>query len=277
MTTRLCDEIAADALALVALPEGAPERARAEVHARACGDCTRALADARHVLGLIDGALAALPAPSPAALARASAPVLAELASARAAVPARNAVAAPAGAGRLAGAVAAAVIGAWALPLALARNPIATGAPFALSLGLAALAAVASVATVRWGGRVAAVFPALSALTAFLVGTGRALDAAGGLHCALVETMTTAGVAAAAWLAARGLAKARPKPELVVAAVGGGALAGHAALHLACGAATELPHVLAFHTGPVALFVGLALLLTASARRPSTVRESSRP
>jgi hypothetical protein len=229
------------------------------------------LGQARQLLGLVDAALAALPAPSPAALARASTPVLADLAAGRSAAAAR------ASAGRLAGAVAAAVIAAWALPLALARNPIATGAPFALSFGLAALAAVASVATVRWGGRIAAVFPALSALAAFLVGTGRELDAAGGLHCAFVETVTTAGVAAAAWLAARGLAKAPPRPDVVVAAVGGGALAGHAALHLACGAATELPHVLVFHTGPVALFVGLALLLTAAARRQAAVRESSRP
>jgi hypothetical protein len=272
VTTRPpCDEIAADAMGLVALPREAPERARAEEHARTCADCTRALTDSRHLLGMVDVALAALPAPSPAALARASAAVLAEL------EPRRGAVAATAGAGRLAGAVAAAVIAAWALPLALARGPIAAGAPFALSFGLAAVAAVASVATVRWGGRVAAVFPLLSALTAFLVGTGRALDAAGGLHCALVETMTAAGVGAAAWLAARGVAKAPPRPDVVVAAVGGGALAGHAALHLACGAATELPHVLVFHTGPVAIFVALALVLTASARRADAVRESSRP
>ncbi len=146
-----------------------------------------------------------------------------------------------------------------------------------LSLGLAALAAVAAVATVRWGGRVAVVFPLLSALTAFLVGTGRALDAAGGLHCAFVEGMTAAGVGAVAWLAARGLARAAPKPEVVVAAIGGGALAGHAALHLACAGATELPHVLVFHTGPVALVVGLALLFTASARRAPEVRESYSP
>jgi hypothetical protein len=271
VTTRPCDAIAADALALVAQPEGEPDRVRAEGHARTCADCTRALGEARNLLGLVDVALGALPAPSPAALARASASVLGELDRERSTVAAR------AGAGRLAAAVAAAVVGAWALPLALARNPIATGSPFALSLGLAALAAVAAVATVRWGGRVAAVFPLLSALSAFLVGTGRALDAASGVHCALVETMTTVGVGATAWLAARAITKTAPRPDIVVAAVGGGALAGHAALHLACGAATELPHVLAFHTGPVALFVALALLWTAASRRPAQVRESSRP
>ncbi|HVU52886.1 MAG TPA: hypothetical protein VHL80_19525, partial [Polyangia bacterium] len=83
MTARPCDEIAADALALVALPDGAPERARADEHARTCADCTRALAEARQLLGLLDAALAQLPPPSPAALARASAPVLAELEAGR--------------------------------------------------------------------------------------------------------------------------------------------------------------------------------------------------
>jgi hypothetical protein len=269
MTARTpCAEIAADAMGLAALPEGAPERALAEAHARTCGECARALAEARHLLTMVDGALAAMPPPSPAALARAAAPVLAALG---------DTARARARAGRLAAAVAAAVVCAWALPLALARGPIATGAPFALSLGLAALAAAAAVATVRWGGRVAAVFPVLSALTAFVVGTGRALDAAGGLHCAFIEAMTAAGVGAVAWFAARGLARTAPEPQVVVAAIGGGALAGHAALHLACAGATELPHVLVFHTGPVALFVGLALLFTASARRPTEVRESSRP
>lgn len=266
-----CDEIAADAMALVALPAEAPERRAAEVHARTCADCARALASGRQLLTMLDGALAAMPAPSPAALARASDPVLAELAAEK------NVAGARAGAGRLAAAVAAAVVGAWALPLALARGPIATGAPFALSLGLALVAAVATVATVRWGGRVALVFPLLSAVSAVLVGTGRALDASGGLHCAFTEAMTAGGVGIVAWLAARGLAKSPPPPAVVVAAVGGGALAGHAALHLACGGAAELPHVLVFHTGPVVLAVGLALLLAGASRGAPAVRGSSRP
>jgi hypothetical protein len=242
-----CTEIAADALALVALPPGAPERARAEEHARSCADCARSLAEAREMLAMLD--VAAPPSPSPSALARAAAPVLAEL----------DALAgARASAGRLAGAVAAAVLAAWALPLALARGPLGPGS--ALSFGLAALAAAASVATVRWGGRVAAVFPLLSALTALAVGRGPALDPTFG--CPMVEALTAVGAGAVTWLAARALARAAPSPQVIVAAVGGGALAGHAALHLACGAATELPHLLVFHTGPVALAVGLALLLT---------------
>jgi hypothetical protein len=272
VTARIpCDEIAADAVGLAALPEDAPERVRAEEHARTCADCARALAEGRRLLADLDGAMGAMPGPSPAALARAAAPVLAEI-DARA-----SAAASRAGAARLAAAVAAAVVGAWALPLALTRAPIVAGAPFGLSLALAALAAVASVATVRWGGAGAAAFPILSALTALLVGTGRTLEAHAGLHCASVEAMTAAGAGAAAWLAARGLARAAPRADAVVAAVGGGALAGHAALHLACPAAFELPHVLVFHTGPVALAVGLALLVAARARRAAALRGSSRP
>jgi hypothetical protein len=271
MTGRVpCDQIAADAMGLAALPPDATERARAEEHARTCADCTRALAEGKRLLGVLDGAFAAMPAPTPAALARAAAPVLADMAD-LAAAPAR------AGAGRLAAAVAAAVVGAWALPLALTRVPLATGAPFAVSLGLAVLAAVASVATVRWGGPVAAAFPALSALTALLVGSGRALEAKVGLHCASIEAMTAAGAGIAAWLAARALSRTGLRSDAVVAAVGGGALAGHAALHLACGAETELPHTLVFHTGPVALAVGLALLVAASRGRAAALKESSRP
>jgi hypothetical protein len=254
-----CDEIAADAAALAALPAGALERARAEEHARTCAPCARALDEGQRLLAAL--AAATLPAPTPAALERAKAAVLAEL----------DAEAGARGwAGRLALGVAAAVVAAWAVPLALAKAPIATGAPFALSLGLAALAAVATVATVRWGGRLAVVFPLLSALTALAVGRGPSLDAAGGLHCALVEGMTAAGVGVAAWLLGRAFARTAPRARLVVAGVGGGALAGHAALHLACGGATELPHVLAFHTGPVALVVALALVVAGGVARPTT-------
>jgi hypothetical protein len=265
-----CAEIAADAVGLEALPADAPERVRAEAHALTCAACARSLAEGRHLLALLDST--SLPAPSPAALERASAAVLAELDAERV-----GAQAAKAGAGRLASAVAAAVVAAWAVPLALARAPIGIGSPFALSLGLAALAAVASAATVRWGGRVAAAFPALAAVTALLSSSGRGLDAAGGLHCTFIEVLTAVGVGGGAWLATRGFARRAPRPEVVVAAVGGGALAGHAALHLACAASSELPHVLVFHTAPVALAVGLALLLTSSARRTPAVRGSSRP
>jgi len=258
-----CGEIAADAMGLLALSPDAPERASAEAHARGCADCARALDEGRRLLALLDGEGATLPAPSPAALARESAPVLAELDGT-----------ARVGAGRLTAAVVAAVLAAWALPLALARAPVAGGPPLAFSLALAVVAAVASAATVRWGGRLAVAFPLLSAIGALAAGSGRALGGLAGLHCTAIEAATAAGAGAATWLAARALGAGAPRPAVLVAATGGGALAGHAALHLACGGASELPHLLVFHTAPIALLVGVGLALAAAAR---PVTRASRP
>jgi hypothetical protein len=264
----ICDEIAADAGGLMALPPDAPERVRAETHARTCAACAAALAEGRHLLAMIEAA--PLPAPSAEALRRVSAAILSEL-------PVGPAPVAASGAGRLAAAVAAAMMAVWALPLALSRRPLSTGRDLAVSAGLAALAAVSSAATMTLGGPVAAAFPVLSAAAALLAGTGRALAAGPGLHCALIEALTAGGAGAAAYVAARVLGHRVRGTLLLVAAAGGGALAGHAALHEICAAATELPHLLVFHTGPVALVVGLALAVTATARRNAAVRESSRP
>jgi hypothetical protein len=271
VTTRVpCDEIAADAMGLFALPADAPERTRAEAHAAGCADCARALAEGRRLWAMLDAAM--LPAPSPAALARASAAVLAEAdkeTSMRAFL-----------------SVFAAVVAAWAIPLALMRAPIVAGTPLSASLGIMLLAATASIATVVWSRGAALAFPALSAITALAAGRGSALAPVVGVHCAAIEAMTAAAAGAGAWYLARALARARhdralePRPRLVsleVAAVGGGALAGHAALHLGCSASSELPHLLVFHTGPVVLAVGLALALAASADRARAARGSSRP
>jgi hypothetical protein len=273
--TKICDEITADATSLMALLPDAPERVRAEIHARTCPACAMALAEGRRLLAMIEAA--PLPAPSAEALRRASAAILSELMATSPAGPATaSASRAPSG-GRLAAAVAAAVMAVWALPLALSRRPLSTGRDLAVSAGLAALAAVTSATTVTLGGLAAAAFPVLSAVAALLAGTGRALAAGPGLHCALIETLTAVGAGAAAYGAARLLGRRAQGTTLLVAAAGGGALAGHAALHEICAAATELPHLLVFHTGPVALLVGLALALTAAARRAAEVRESFHP
>jgi hypothetical protein len=267
MTERqpICDEIAADAAGLMSLPAQAPERARAEEHARGCADCTRALAEGRELLSLIEAK--PLPAPSGAALARASAAVLAE---AEREEQTRGALA-----------VFAAVVACWAIPLALMRKPLVplTGNDsFGLSFSLMLLAIVASVATVAWSRRAAVLFPVLSAIAALVAGRGGALAPVVGAHCAAIEVMTAVGAGAAAWLLARGLSRARgdrtlmpsPRPATrQLAAVGGGALAGHAALALGCSAAAELPHGLVFHTGPVVLAIALAFVI---ARRPAAVK-----
>jgi len=261
VTTRsLCDEIAADAAAWEAMPADAPERVRAEAHAATCPTCARALAEGRRLLELLDAA--ALPAPSAAALRNASASILAEL---DAATPAR------AGAGRLAGAVAATVVAMWAVPLALSRRPIAGGRELAASLGLALLAAVASAATITLGGAVAVAFPVISAAASLLAGSGYELAAGPGLHCALIEGLVAAGAGLATWGVARALGRRALDAPVWVAALGGGALAGHAALHETCAAATQVPHTLVFHTGPVLLAVALAFAVTKNTlRAPQT-------
>jgi len=247
----ICEQIAADAVGLLALPADAPERAQAEAHGREHAPCAAALAQARRVLDLLAVA-APLQAPSPAALQRAAAPILADL-DARAAQPARRR-------GRGAVAVTTAVVAAWALPMALARHEVSGGRPLAWSLGLAALAALATAATIAAGGFVAAAFPLFSATFSLLVGENGALEVALGVHCALTIVGAGAAVALLAWLATRRLAAADGRPTLIVAAAGGGALAAQAALHETCEAAIEMPHLLLFHTGAVVLVMILALV-----------------
>jgi hypothetical protein len=250
-----CAQIAADAVGLLSLPADAPERREAEAHAETCADCTEALAQARRVLQALDAA-APLPAPSPEALRRAAAPILRELTGG-----------APTGSKvRRAAAAAGAAIAAWALPLALSRRPVVGGRPLGASLALAALAALATAATVSLGGLAAAAFPLLSAAFSLLVGRGDGLHAAVGVHCALTELGVAAGAAGVAWLVAGRPAPAAGRAPLLVAAVGGGALAAQAALHETCPASTDLPHVLAFHSGPVLLATLLAVALAARAR-----------
>ena len=154
-----------------ALPEAAPERVGAEAHARTCADCARARRRA---------ALAGHGRRRPGVDAR----TLDGRARARRdAHPRRPRRAQPRGARRRrpdrrrgrGG-------GHRRLGPAARAHPPAHRHGRARSLlrwGWPAVAALAAVATVRWGGRLAVVFPLLSALTAVLVGTGRALDAGG--------------------------------------------------------------------------------------------------
>jgi hypothetical protein len=250
--TTTCEQIAADAPGLAALPPDAPERRQAEEHARTCPACARALEEGRLLMQALDAAAPPLPAVEP--LREAARPVLQpilnELAASRARAPARL--------GARAGVtVAAAAVAAWALPLALSRRPLAGGRTLGASLALALVAALAATATVASGGVVAGAFPVISALMSIMAGDGNAFRPHIGVHCALMElgmaAAATALVAAVTWR------RSGPESTLFVAAAGGGALAAQAALHETCPAATELPHLLLFHTGALMLAVALAL------------------
>jgi hypothetical protein len=241
-----CDQLAADAGGLEALPADAPERVSAEAHARTCAACAGALEDGRRLLALLGRAT--VPGPSAAALARASAAILSELDAPRAV------------AGKLAAAVSAAVLATWALPLALMRAPLG-GRALLFSIALAAVAAVASALTIAVSKRDGLLFLAASLAMAFVTGSGSTLGPVVGLHCAAIEAMTAATAGVIAWAATRALGQRTLDRRVLVGALGGGALAGHAALDVGCGMSSALPHVLVFHTGPVVLALGVALLI----------------
>lgn len=248
-----CDEVRADAMGLMALPADAPDRVRAEAHAQTCAACAGALAEGRKLLALIDAA--PLPAPSPAALQRASAAILADFD----------------GAPRFAVIVVAIVLAAWAIPLALMRAPITLGMDLGVSLMLVAFAAVSASLVITKAGRGGFIFVLASVLLGIWPSQGlNALEAHVGAHCALIEALTAAGVGVGALLAARALGRRAFDKPVLLAGLGGGALAGHAALQIGCSAGHSLSHAMMFHTGPVALAVGLAFLLASAAARRAT-------
>jgi hypothetical protein len=262
MTT--CDELTADAAGLMTLPPEAPERARAEEHARTCAACARALEEGRRLLLALDAAAPPLP---PAAPLRAAAePILRDILRDLAATPARRASPAIA--------AAATALASWALPLALARRPIEGGRTLGASIALGLVAALAAATTVTTGGLAAGAFPVISAIVSLIAGEGGAFRPHIGIHCALTELALATGAALAVALAT--WRRWAGDAVVLVAAAGGGALAGQAALHETCPSATELPHLLLFHTGPVMLAVALAVAAahTLRALRPPPARAS---
>jgi hypothetical protein len=252
-TQATCDQLRADAAGLMSLPGGAPERERAEAHARTCAGCASALADGRRLLALIEAT--PLPAPSAAALQRASAAILADFD----------------GAPRFAAIVVAIVLAAWAVPLALIRAPLTMGLDLGVSLMLVAFAAVSASLVITKAGRGGFVFVLASALLGLWPSEGMmALEVPVGAHCALIEGLTAVGTGLAAFLAARALGRSAFDKPVLLAGLGGGALAGHAALQIGCSASHSLSHAAVFHTAPVALAVGLALLLASRAASRAT-------
>jgi hypothetical protein len=248
-----CDELRADAAGLMALPAAAPERERAEAHALTCPGCASALAEGRRLMSLIEAA--PLPAPSAAALQRASAAILSDFD----------------GAPRFAAIVVGIVLAAWALPLALTRAPITMGLNLGVSLMLVAFAAVSASLVITKAGRGGFIFVLASVLLGLWPGQSMSgLEPHIGVHCALIEAMTAIGAGVGALLAARALGRAVFDKPVLLAGLGGGALAGHAALQIGCSASDSVSHAAVFHTGPVALAVGLALLLASTAARRAT-------
>jgi hypothetical protein len=238
----------------MALPEGAPEREQAEAHAKTCPGCAAALAEGRRLMALIEAA--PLPAPSPAAMQRASAAIRADFE----------------GAPRFAVAVVAMVLAAWALPLALTRAPITLGMDLGVSIMLVSFAALSASLVITKAGRGGFLFVLGSVLLGLWPTQGlNEFEAHVGAHCALIEALTAAGVGLGALAVARVVGRAALEKPVLLAGLGGGALAGHAALQIGCSASHSVSHAFVFHTGPVALAVGLALYLASAAARRATV------
>jgi len=226
-----CDELRPKAAGIAALPEGDPEREEFLAHARGCPGCTQALREGERLFAALTKA--ELPQPSSRALRRASAPILAELTPSRWLLRGSAAVLA------------------FAIPLLFSRHRDAEGWAAAM-LVLVLAAGLSSVA----GALHAGAWVALAASAGFAIAAGGIPglpDAEAGfavrigVDCLALEL---AGGAIAAglvlWRAGRSAASLAPTAAA-------GALAAQAALHLACTAHAQAPHLWAFHVGGVAV------------------------
>jgi hypothetical protein len=225
-----CEELRANAAGIAALAADDPERQAFLEHARGCPGCREALREAERVFAALDRA--ALPPPSPKALARASEPILRAMRSTPWSLRA------------------AAALAAFAIPLLFSRHRDWEGwAAALLALGLAT-ALSATAGAIRAGAWVALAASAGFAIAAGGIpgfdGAGEGLVVHVGVECLGLELL---GGALAAGLVLR--REGRSAVSLSAAAAAG-ALAAQAALHLVCAAHAEAPHLWVFHTGGVA-------------------------
>jgi hypothetical protein len=225
-----CDELRAKAAGVASLPQGDPEREAFLEHARGCPGCMEALREGEKLLAALERS--ALPPPSARALRRASSPILAELRPARWPVRVSTALAA------------------FAIPLLFSRQRDWEGwAAAALVLGLATVLS-ATAGALRAGAWVALAASAGFAIAAGGIpgfdGGGEGLAVRIGLDCFALEMLGAAAATAfVLWRQGR-IAGSLP------ATAAAGALAAQAALHLACTAHGQAPHLWVFHVGAVA-------------------------
>ena len=242
---------------------GPAERARFDAHVARCAACTawtRQLQAAARAVGR-------LPAPSVPLEQRAA--LLARFDEWAAGRSAPEVVGGGRSGGRRSGAVVAALatLAVFGGVVAMARHP----SHLPLDLGIAGvLVAVATVLAalgrrVTFGSAAVAVSAGLGA--ALLAGRGGALELSTGLECLLVLGMASAGSAGATWGWLRREPAERRRHAAGSSAVAG-ALAGVAALQLACGAHASLVHLMTFHVGGLLAMAAAALL----ASRPRTPR-----
>jgi len=224
-----CDELRPKAAGIAALPEGDPERESFLAHARSCSGCMEALREGETLLAAL--ARAELPRPSSRALRRASAPILAEL------TPSRW------------GLRALAALVAFAIPLLFSRHRDTEGWIAALAV-LVLATALSSVA----GALRAGAWVALGASAGFAIAAGGIPglpDAEAGLAMRIGVDCLALELAGGAAAAALVLWRAGWSSASLAPTAAAGALAAQAALHLACTAHAQAPHLWAFHVGGV--------------------------
>jgi anti-sigma factor RsiW len=232
-------------------------RRELEAHLAGCPQCQAFVAQ----LDLTSRALRALPPPELPADLRAAllGAVEARLAGPRP-VEAATPFAAPTwGLRRLGWEAAFATVGAAALVVGMARHPSRAVGDWGLAAALVVVALGLAALVRRLTLRFAAAAVSASLVAAALGGGAGPLELPTGEHCLLTVVAAAAGVTAVAWLATRRGASRSLAPALGVWALAG-AVAGDAALQVACGARDSLAHLLVFHAGGVALVALLALL-----------------
>jgi hypothetical protein len=150
-------------------------------------------------------------------------------------------------------------VGIVAVLVGLARDPSRAVSDWLVAAALAAVAialtALARRLTLRFA--VAAISAALVA--AVIQGGAGPVAFPGGLHCALTEGGGAVVAAGVAWLASR---RRRLSTSFAVWAAAG-ALAGDAALQIACTERASLPHVAVFHVGGLVVIAAAAAALAA--------------
>jgi hypothetical protein len=166
---------------------------------------------------------------------------------------------------RLAVVAAFATLAVFGLVVGMAHHP----SRLPLDLGIAGVLVSVAMALAALGRRVtfgsAAVAVSTSLGAALLAGRSGSLDLSTGLECLLIVGLASVGSAGATWGWLRGEPVERRRHGAGSSAVAG-ALAGVAALQLACGAHSSLVHLLTFHVGGLLAVAAAGLLVS----RPGT-------
>jgi protein-S-isoprenylcysteine O-methyltransferase Ste14 len=159
-----------------------------------------------------------------------------------------------------------ATLAVFGLLVAMAHHP----SHLPLDLGIAGVLVSVAVVLAALGRRVsfgsAAVAVSAALGAALLAGRSGSLELTGGFECLLIVALASVASAGATWGWLRGEPMERRRHAAGSSAVAG-ALAGVAALQLACSAHSSLVHLLTFHVGGLLAMAAAALLVARSRTR----------